>query len=93
MIRRRNAWPQFFTAFAIGLGAGAVLGLLFAPQSGEDTRELLRDTAEDGIDEVVDRGKTVMRRVRKNMGNAKDYVNDVAGKAEGAFRDARSASS
>ena len=38
MIRRRNAWPQVFSAFAIGLGAGAALGVLFAPQSGEDTR-------------------------------------------------------
>ena len=35
MIRRRNTWPQVFSAFAIGLGAGAALGLLFAPQSGK----------------------------------------------------------
>ena len=67
MIHRRNTWPQMVSAFAIGLGAGAALGMLFAPQSGEDTRELLRGTAQDGIDEAVDRGKTVIRRVRKNM--------------------------
>jgi len=33
MIRRRNNWPQVVSAFAIGLGAGAALGVLFAPQS------------------------------------------------------------
>ncbi len=93
MIHRRNTWPQMVSAFAIGLGAGAALGMLFAPQSGEDTRELLRGTAQDGIDEAVDRGKTVIRRVRKNMGDAKDFVNEVADTAEGAFRDARNASS
>ena len=93
MIHRRNTWPQIVSAFAIGLGAGAALGVLFAPQSGEDTRELLRGTAQDGIDEVADRGKTVIRRVRKNMGDAKDFVNEVADTAEGAFRDARNASS
>jgi gas vesicle protein len=93
MIRRRNAWPQVVSAFAIGLGAGAALGVLFAPQSGEDTRELLRGTAQDGIDEAVDRGKTVVRRVRKNMGDAKDFVNEVADSAESAFREARNASS
>jgi gas vesicle protein len=93
MIRRRNTWPQVVSAFAIGLGAGAALGVLFAPQSGEDTRELLRGTAQDGIDEAVDRGKTVVRRVRKNMGDAKDFVNEVADSAESAFREARNASS
>jgi gas vesicle protein len=93
MIRSRNKWPQIASAFAIGLGAGAALGLLFAPQSGEDTRDLIRGTAQDGVDDAVDRGKSVIRRVRKNMGDAKEFLNDVADTAEGAFRDARNASS
>ena len=93
MIRRRNTWPQVLSAFAIGLGAGAALGVLFAPQSGEDTRELLRGTAQDGMDDAVDRGKTVIRRVRGNVGDAKDFVNEVVDTAEGAFREARKGSS
>ena len=93
MIRSHNKWPQIASAFAIGLGAGAALGLLFAPQSGEDTRDLIRGTAQDGVDEAVDRGKSVIRRVRKNMGDAKEFLNDVADTAEGAFHDARNASS
>ena len=55
------------------------------------TRELLRGTAQDGIDDAVDRGKTVIRRVRKNIGDAKDFVSEVANTAEGAFREARNA--
>ena len=93
MIRNRNKWPQVISAFAIGLGAGAALGVLFAPHSGEDTRDYLRDTAQDGVDEAVSRGKTLIRRARKNVEDAKDFVNDVADTAEGAFRDARSATS
>ena len=33
-------------AFLTGLGVGAVLGLLFAPQSGEDMRSELREHVE-----------------------------------------------
>jgi gas vesicle protein len=93
MIRNRNSWPQVASAFAIGLGAGAALGLLFAPSSGEDTRDRIRSTAQDGVDELTDRGKTVIRRVRRNMADAKDYVNEVADTAENAFRDARNTAS
>ena len=91
MNRNSIRWPQVISAFAIGLGAGAALGVLFAPQSGEDTREYLRDTAQDGIDEAVSRGKTAVRRARKNLGDAREFVNDVSDAAEGAFREARSA--
>ena len=34
--------------FLVGLGVGALMGVLFAPKSGEDTREYLAKRADDG---------------------------------------------
>lgn len=81
------------SSFGICYRAGRRYRSRFAFRSavGEDTRELLRGTAQDGIDDAVDRGKTVIRRVRKNIGDAKDFVSEVADTAEGAFREARNA--
>lgn len=68
--------------------AGAILGgglaLLFAPQSGEATRRLLkhkardlRDLAEDGLDELGDRfeeGKDRVRDLQERATDARDAV-------------------
>lgn len=42
-----NDGPNFFTGLIVGSIIGAVLGLLFAPQPGEKTREQLRGRADE----------------------------------------------
>ena len=49
-----NNGPNFFTGLLLGSIIGAVLGLLFAPQPGEQTREQLRGK----VDEFVSLGKS-----------------------------------
>src|SRR3954467_6323361 len=39
-----------FLWFLTGIGIGAVVGLLYAPQSGNETREILMAKAEEGRD-------------------------------------------
>ncbi|HEX8764223.1 MAG TPA: YtxH domain-containing protein, partial [Candidatus Acidoferrum sp.] len=36
------------TYFIVGLGVGALLGVLFAPKPGEETREFLTKKADEG---------------------------------------------
>jgi gas vesicle protein len=45
------------TFLLIGLGAGALLGLLFAPKSGKQMRRALRRRYEDARDVIEDLGE------------------------------------
>jgi gas vesicle protein len=70
--------------FAFGLGLGLAIGVLFAPKSGEETREFLCSKADEGKDylkrrgeelrgqatDLVDRGKTAVSRQRDNLSAA-----------------------
>lgn len=39
-----------FSYFFLGLGIGVAVGILFAPKSGEETRELIKEKAGEGKD-------------------------------------------
>ena len=85
---RRN-WPETISVFAIGLGVGAILGLMFAPKSGEETRALLRGKARDGVDQAVAQGKRVARKAQTAADSAREFVNNAVEAGQGAYREAR----
>jgi gas vesicle protein len=72
--------------FLVGLGIGALVGILFAPKSGEETREFLAQKAEEGkeyaqkkarelrerAEDLVDRGKQVAVRQKESFTAAVD---------------------
>ena len=86
----RKNWPEITSAFAIGLGVGAVVGMMFAPKSGEETRALLREKAQDGVNEAVAQGKRVVRKAQAAADNAKEFVGDAVDAGQSAYREARS---
>jgi gas vesicle protein len=75
-----------FSYFFLGLGLGVAVGILFAPKSGAETRELLREKADEGKDflrrrsgefkesanEWVDRSKETLTRHRESLSAAVD---------------------
>lgn len=85
----RKNWPQISSAFAIGLGVGAIMGMMWAPKSGEETRALLRERAQDGIDEALAQGKKVARKAQRATDTAKDFVNEAVDAGQSAYREAR----
>ncbi len=70
--------------FALGLGLGVAVGILFAPKSGEETREYLLSKADEGKEflrrrseelrdqagDLVDRGKEAINRQRDTFSAA-----------------------
>jgi hypothetical protein len=48
-------------ALVVGLGVGAIMGLLFAPKSGDETRDDLRRQAGEVADDVVAAAKKLGR--------------------------------
>ncbi len=49
-----NSAGSFMGGMLIGVLVGGALGLLYAPQSGKETRKFLRDKAMDVKDKVVE---------------------------------------
>ena len=87
----QNKWVDKFTVFAVGLGVGALLALLFAPASGEETRDYLTGTLKQGIDDAASMGKRLSRRAQETVDDVKDNVAGAVEAGEKAYRTARDA--
>ena len=64
-----------FVYFLTGLGIGALIGILFAPQTGEQTRELVADKAEEGRDYLLRRGREFRDQATSYVDRGKDALN------------------
>lgn len=73
-------------SFLAGLGIGVGLGLIFAPLSGEETRDRIQRRAEDLADsarDLVDQGRD---RVRSTVSAMKGRTNEMINEATGTTR-------
>lgn len=84
-----------FSYFFLGLGLGVAVGILFAPKAGAETRDLIRNKADEGKEylkrrsgevkdsagELIDKGRTV-------IGRQKDTLNAAVEAGKQAYRDA-----
>ncbi|MGH9534617.1 MAG: YtxH domain-containing protein [Terriglobales bacterium] len=60
--------------FIVGLGVGAAVGLLYAPRSGGETRELLGRKAGEGRDAVTRRSSEWRQQASDYMDRGRDVV-------------------
>ena len=89
--------------FLLGLGVGVAAGIVFAPQSGQETRGLIRSKAQesgealkrrteelrDSATDLVDRGKSVVGRQKEQLAAAVDAGKQAYREAVSNVSDAR----
>jgi gas vesicle protein len=60
--------------FLAGFSVGAVVALLLAPRSGEETRQFIGKKADEGRDYVTAKGKEFRRAAEDLVDKGKDLV-------------------
>jgi gas vesicle protein len=70
--------------FLVGLGIGALVGLLYAPKSGDETRDYLSKKADEGRDyaqkkarELRERAEDLLERSKEIMTRQKDALSSA----------------
>ena len=81
------------TYFLVGLGVGALVGILFAPKSGEETRDFLAKKADEGKDfaqrkarELRERADELIERGKDAAVKGKDSLSAAVEGAREAYR-------
>ena len=78
-----NDFVTFFAGLIIGGLVGAAAAMLMAPQSGEETRALIRDKSIELKDKAVDVGQDVQLRAEKALETTRVQLEDVVDELKG----------
>lgn len=92
MAQQGSSAGSVLVAFALGAVAGAVVALLYAPATGEDTRRRWSDKARDARDrakDVMNDARDLVDRHRDDIANVVDSAREVVGRGRDAFDEAR----
>lgn len=95
-----NDFGAFLVGFIVGGLTGAAVSLLFAPQSGEDTRAIIRDKAielreraEETVDEARMRAEEAWEEAKEKTTEwsnlAKDQAEELRAKGEKSLDEGR----
>lgn len=83
------------SSFLMGLGVGVAIGMLFAPKSGQETRDLIKNKAGEGTDflkqrstEFRDSASGWMDKGREALRTQKESLSDAMEAGRQAYRDA-----
>ena len=73
---------RFLAGFAIGAAIGAVAGILLAPKSGAETREIIGDMASDIAKKTDDTVKDIQKRAENIVSDVQEKGEEMIGKIQ-----------
>jgi gas vesicle protein len=86
------------SSFLLGLGVGVGIGMLFAPKSGQETRDLIQKKAGEGTDYLKQRSADIkqsasewVEKGKDALGRQRDNIADAVEAGKQAYRDTVSA--
>ena len=77
--------------FLAGLGFGALMGVLYAPRSGRETRDAIMNSAQEGGEYIKTRGREAKETVSQWVDRGKDVVGQQKEKISAAIDATRQA--
>jgi gas vesicle protein len=80
-----------FLWFLAGLGVGALVGVLYAPRAGNETREALRSRAEEGSEFVRNRAREAREQAAGWVDRGREVLNQQKEQFRSAYEAGRQA--
>jgi gas vesicle protein len=89
MLLQDRGIPYFIAGVGLGLAAGSVIGLLYAPQAGRRTRRQIAAALEDSVDYVKSKAEDTGDYIQKQTSHLRTEAGELLDRGKAAIEEGR----